>query len=193
MERFLRAVAAEFASHDLDVARKIADQLAAVAGHEPTPCLSSPGPYSIHLATALSALHAHPLATDLARISPHLNWIQDRGFAMQPGFRGRYAFCEIAGPEGLIPAPDFRFGAYLQFPDTWYPLHSHAAEELYFILSGTALWTRDKTDSRPEPPGTLIRHASFEGHATRTSAQPLLAFWAWHGDIDFASYRIEGG
>ncbi len=109
---------------------------------------------------------------------------------MPEGFRGRYSLTEITGPDGTIPAAGFRFGTYLQYPGTWYPIHHHAAEELYFILSGTAEWTRDGIDGQPEPPGTLFRHASHERHATRTLGEPLLALWVWLGDIDSGSYRV---
>jgi len=106
--------------------------------------------------------------------------------------RWYYSVAKIIGPDGMIPAADFRFGAFLQYPDTWYPLHHHAAEELYLILSGAAEWTRDGIDGQPEPPGALFRHASHERHATRTLGEPLLALWVWLGDIDPGSYRVEG-
>ena len=118
-------------------------------------------------------------------------WVEVSTHDMPAGFKGRYSFCELVRPEAPVRAPDVCFGAYLQFPDTWYPLHWHAAEELYFPLSGTALWTRDGVRDRAEPPGTLIRHGPHERHATRTGAEPLLALWAWTGDLDFASYGIE--
>ena len=89
-----------------------------------------------------------------------------------------------ATSDGAIAADDFRFGVYFQNPGTWYPLHHHAAEELYLILSGTAEWTRDGIDGQPEPPGTLIHHAPHERHATRTLGEPLLALWVWLGDIE---------
>jgi hypothetical protein len=111
---------------------------------------------------------------------------------MPASFAGRYSYCDIVGPEASIHAPDIGFGAYLQFPDTWYPLHWHAAEELYLPLSGTAKWTRDGVADRPARAGTLIRHASYERHATRTLSEPLLALWVWLGDLDFNSYGIEG-
>lgn len=191
MERFLRAVAAEFSSHDLDAARDVANRLAAVAGHCLCPGQDGAGVTHGHLETALSAPQAHPLVAHLERVSRDLGWAQGSGFTMPAGFRGRYAFCEIAGRDGTITTQGFRFGAYLQFPDTWYPVHSHAAEELYFILGGTARWTRDGVDGQLEPAGTLIRHAPHEGHATGTLEQPLLALWAWLGNIEFSSYRIE--
>jgi hypothetical protein len=186
----LKAVATEYATHDLETVRTIADRLAAIADREAT---YSPGTGAqlAYLAETLTAAAAHPLATQLAPLAQDLNWSGGSEFKMPSGFQGRFAYCEIAGPNGMIRAEGFRFGAYLQFPDTWYPVHSHAAEELYFILSGTAQWTRDSIDDQPEPPGTLIRHTAHEGHATRTLTEPLLALWAWHGDIDLGSYRVE--
>ena len=122
---------------------------------------------------------------------PSAPWTYGTGKEMPACFVGRYGYCEIVGPGCPIPSEVIAFGAYLQFPDTWYPRHSHAAEELYFVLSGTALWSRDGVDDVAAPPGTLIRHASFERHATRTGPEPLLAFWIWMGDLDFASYEID--
>jgi dimethylpropiothetin dethiomethylase len=187
---FLRAVAAEFATHDLDTAHIIADRLTAIADREAT-ISPGTGAHLAHLAETLAAAKAHPLAALLAPRAQDLNWSGGSEFKMPSSFQGRFAYCEIAGPNGMIRAEGFRFGAYLQFPDTWYPIHSHAAEELYFILSGTAEWTRDGINGQPEPPGTLIRHTSHEGHATRTLTEPLLALWAWHGDIDLGSYQVE--
>jgi dimethylpropiothetin dethiomethylase len=190
MKDLLLAVAAEFAAHDLDAARVIADRLTATANRK---AAMSPGTGShlAYLTTTLAAAGAHPLAARLAPLAQDLNWSEGREFKMPASFHGRFAYCEIVGPNGMIPAEGFRFGAYLQFPDTWYPIHSHAAEELYFILSGTAEWTRTTAVAQPERPGTLIRHTTHEGHATRTLAEPLLALWAWHGDIDLASYQVE--
>jgi dimethylpropiothetin dethiomethylase len=190
MEDLLLAVAAEFAAHDLDTARVIADRLTATANRKAAPSASA-GANLAYLPPALAAANAHLLAARLAPLARDLNWSQGREFKMPASFQGRFAYCEIAGPDGMIPAEGLRFGAYLQHPDTWYPIHSHAAEELYFILSGTAEWTRNGADGQPERPGTLIRHASYEGHATRTLAEPLLALWAWQGDLHLGSYRVE--
>ncbi|MHA1527532.1 MAG: dimethylsulfonioproprionate lyase family protein, partial [Alphaproteobacteria bacterium] len=157
-------------------------------------CPEQPGRLPPHLSQALAAPGADPLTHLLAPLAPTLTWPDTSTDMIMPeGFRGRYSFTEIIAPDGMVPAVDFRFGAYLLHPHTWYPPHHHAAEELYFILSGTARWTRDGVDGQPEPPGTLIHHASHERHATRTLHEPLLALWIWLGDIDSGSYRIEGG
>ncbi len=193
MQAFLLAVAAALHARDLPAARHAGDLLAAAAQRADA-FPEQPGFTPPFLERALEAPGADPLTRLLAPLAPALPWADTSANKTMPkGFRGRYSAAQIIAPDGLIPAVDFRFGTYLQHPDTWYPIHRHAAEELYFILSGTAEWTRDGVDGQPEPPGTLIRHAPHERHATRTLGEPLLALWVWLGDIDLASYRVVGG
>ena len=193
MQDFMAAAAAALRARDLPAARHAGDLLAAAAQRADA-CPEQPGFTPPYLERALEAPGADPLTRLLAPLAPALPWADtSANMTMPEGFRGRYTVTKIIGPDGMIPAADFRFGTYLQYPDTWYPLHHHAAEELYLILSGTAEWTRDGVDGQPEPPGTLIRHAPHERHATRTLGEPLLALWVWLGDIDIGSYRVEGG
>ncbi len=190
MQGFLLAAAAAFRIHDLPAARHAGDLLAAAAQCA-NACPEQPGLAPPYLDRALEAPGADLLTRLLAPLAPTLRWPDtSANMTMPEGFRGRYSVTEIIAPDGLIPTADFRFGTYLQHPDTWYPLHHHAAEELYLILSGTAQWTRDGIDGQPEPPGTLIRHAPHERHATRTLGEPLLALWVWLGDIDINTYRV---
>lgn len=188
MRALIAAFAAELRRHPLPAAWTAALLLDCL----PDPGASRTVPTPPHLADTLAAPGAHPLVARLGAVAAHVPWVQVTGRAMPASIAGRHAYCDLAGPGALIEAPDIGFGAYLQFPGTFYPRHWHAAEELYFILSGTAHWTRDEASDAPAPPGTLIRHAPFERHATRTGAEPLLALWVWLGDLDFASYGIEG-
>ncbi len=191
MQRFLAAAAAALRARDLPAARHAGDLLAAAAQRADAGP-EQPGFTPPYLERALEAPGADPLTRLLAPLAAALPWADtSANMTMPKGFRGRYTVTKIIGPDGMIAAADFRFGTFLQYPDTWYPLHHHAAEELYFILSGTAEWTRDGIDGQSEPPGTLLRHASHERHATRTLGEPLLALWVWLGDIGFGSYRVE--
>ncbi len=193
MQDLLLAAAAAFRARDLPAAWRAGDMLAAAAQYA-NAGPEQPGLAPPYLDRALEAPGVDSLTRLLAPLAPALRWSDtSANMTMPEGFRGRYSAAEIIGPNGTIAAADFRFGTYLQYPDTWYPLHHHAAEELYFILSGTAEWTRDGVDGQPEPPGTLFRHDPHERHATRTLGEPLLALWVWLGDIDSGSYRIEGG
>lgn len=145
-----------------------------------------------YLAEVLSQRNRIPLTDQIASLTDHLNWEDHQDWTDIPlPFRQQFAYCELVGPDGAIPAESFRMGLYIQFPNSFYPLHNHAAEELYLPLSGTAHWWRDGVEDQPIPPGNLIRHASFERHATRTIEEPLLAIWTWTGMIGPGTYTCD--
>mgnify|MGYP001085513339 CR=1 FL=1 len=114
----------------------------------------------------------------------------DGGFSLPAAIKGRNAYAELVGPEGPVVSGRCRFGLYLQEPDCLYPPHSHAAEELYLLLDGSAEWQLD--DCRPFTPPSpgLVHHQPWQKHAMRTGASPLLALWAWLGDIRYGTYTI---
>jgi dimethylpropiothetin dethiomethylase len=99
------------------------------------------------------------------------------------GFDGGYAYVALVGPGGQVPSPDCRIGLYLQRPGLHYPAHAHDAEELYFIVSGTADWQAGKRRFAAAP-GQLIHHAPAERHTMTTGDAPLLAIFVWLGDIE---------
>jgi mannose-6-phosphate isomerase-like protein (cupin superfamily) len=143
------------------------------------------------LGTALDALPAGPLARPLRAVAPLVPWTVG-DFKMPASFAGRSAYVEILGPDGFAGPETLRFGLYVQTPESFYPPHSHAAEELYYVLSGTARWQKDDGEPAPRSPGTLIVHGPWQRHAMRTAAEPLLAMWAWTGDLNTESYRVDG-
>lgn len=141
---------------------------------------------------ALDSMLLHPqLRTQLALNAAKLHWATG-GMTMPESFRDRYCYCELAGPDGMIGAPDIRFGVYLQARDTDYPRHWHEAREHYLVLSGTAQWQTDDDPHVERNPGEAFLHAENQPHATLTDDQPLLALWIWQGDIRMDTYRIVG-
>ena len=150
-----------------------------------------PQPALACLSDALMNLPPGPLAPLLKACAPRIPWTVG-DFKMPASFAGRSAYVEMVGPEGLAQREDLRFGLYIQTPASFYPPHNHAAEELYYVLSGTARWQKADGDFRAMAPGTLIRHASWERHAMRTAAEPLLAMWSWTGDLNVSTYRVGG-
>ena len=104
----------------------------------------------------------------------------------------RFTFIEIAGPDGLGGSDAMRFGLYLQAPMTDYPPHDHEAEEFYYVLSGDAQWRKNDGPFATMSPGTMIHHLPRDRHAMRTLDAPLLAMWIWTGDINMATYRLDG-
>jgi quercetin dioxygenase-like cupin family protein len=156
----------------------------ALPAAEPQPALAS-------LSGALANLPPGLLAPLLKACAPVIPWTVG-DFKMPASFAGRSAYVEIVGPEGLAHREDLRFGLYVQTPDSLYPPHNHAAEELYYVLSGTARWQKADGEFRALAPGTLIRHAPWERHAMRTDSEPLLAMWGWTGDLSVSTYRVDG-
>ena len=140
------------------------------------------------LDTILNAPDLHPVARVLGPDLTALDWTE--GTLPGPAsFKGRYAFVTLIGEGTSRPDSRFYFGLYLQAPETYYPSHWHRAEELYYVLSGTALWQQGARTLTPKPPGALVHHAPDEPHVMQTGAAPLLAMWAWIGDLS-DSYRI---
>ena len=100
------------------------------------------------------------------------------------------AVCEVIGPTGQINHETVRAGLLFQESDITYPRHSHAAEEIYFPLTGPVDWQIDDTNWCQQEAGSFIHHLPYQSHAIRTGKTPLLALWGWSGDIDSESYRI---
>ena len=130
------------------------------------------------------------LLTALGRIRAGLEWREMPAAKVPEHFRHRHGWVEIAGPDGTVVSRGFRFGLYLQAPETFYPAHCHEAEELYLVLSGTAEWQTGDDDVSSKPPGSLAHHRPWQAHAMRTLSDPLLALWAWSGAIGHDSYRM---
>ena len=138
---------------------------------------------------AASRAVAAPLAAALAPLMPALAWTQNPNYRRQPPgptFLGRYGYSVIAGPPdgppALARAPALALGVLLLGPRTHYPRHAHPAVEVYYTLTDGEWW-RDEGPWRPQPPGTAIVHAPHVRHAMRAGDAPLLAVYAWRGDL----------
>ncbi len=94
------------------------------------------------------------------------------------------AHADIIGDPGPVPSQIMFCGFILMAPQTFYPTHNHTAVELYLVLGGTAEWQRGTEPWTRRPPGAFILHRSEIGHAMRSLEEPLLALYAWHGDLE---------
>jgi Dimethlysulfonioproprionate lyase len=122
------------------------------------------------------------LVTAVARAAPSMTWCQTyRSEDLHPAFAENYGWSELIGLRGPLASKRIACGFLLLGPDTLYPSHCHAAEEIYVPLAGTAAWQQGDGHWRNQPPGTLILHACEETHAMRTGARPLLALYLWRG------------
>lgn len=183
-----RTLGASGTAEALDMAGRL-ERHAAAAGHAPGGAGASP-PALAHLGAALSLADRHPLVDLIAPIAHDLDWTEG-DLPMPASFRGRYAFVTLVGNGTAMPDESCYFGLYLQSPGVHYPSHWHSAEEIYVVLSGTALWQIGKSEFVARPPGSQILHRSYDPHAMDTQGEPLLAMWSWTGDLRSETYDIE--
>ncbi len=190
INRFVAAAAAAYrATGDAEAigVARLLDEHAGAAFHAE----AAEPPATRHLETILAASDLHPVARTLGTSLKDLNWTEGE-LPMPASFNGNFAFVTLIGEGTSVPDDRFYFGLYTQVPGAYYPSHWHRAEELYYVLSGSASWQQGKGKLAVKPSGTLIHHAPDEPHIMETHAAPLLAMWAWIGDLSPGTYRIEG-
>lgn len=96
-------------------------------------------------------------------------------------FLDQYGWFELVGPGGHFHSTENRI--YLAFwgANLHYPSHLHEAEELYYIISGGALFHADGLPSEVLAPGHSRHHLSNQPHAMDTHSEPVLALILWRG------------
>ena len=92
-----------------------------------------------------------------------------------------YGHVELIGTRGHFESDTHAGGLVLFGPGIEYPDHWHVAEEIYFPLTGNALWSRDEGPFELRKSGEYIFHESNMPHAMTMKDEPLLALWVWRG------------
>ncbi len=118
------------------------------------------------------------MARALARVSDKLTW--EYGYQKVPRpLAKKYAFCDIAGPQGPIRSEKLVLGFVLFAPKTTYPQHSHTdIEESYISVAGA--WSEN--DAAVYAPGSLIVNRPGDEHRITTGDHtPCLLAYAWAG------------
>ena len=87
--------------------------------------------------------------------------------------RGCYAVSENIGLSYTV-----------QGPHATYPDHAHKAIEIYYVISGKALWKRGDEPWVERYPGEVILHTAGMRHAMKTGDEPLVAMAVWISDIN---------
>jgi quercetin dioxygenase-like cupin family protein len=104
----------------------------------------------------------------------------------RPGLENRMAWAEFIGPEAPVTSPQVCLGITLIGPHRLYPAPHHPAAESYFVLSGTAKWTKAGA-AQKLPPGSFVLHPSNVVHSMESGDEPLLAAYTWTGDLETLS------
>ncbi len=175
---------------DEPMAQRFASLLAAAADTDGDPSeLASPFPLGPRpdMGAIATARTAAALA-GLVAADPHIGWRHPPEEHVPPGWAHSAAAAELLGPDGSITGPDSeRFGLFFLNPGVTYPDHWHDADEFYYVLAGSAVWTVDGEITRSSA-GSYIRTPSQAVHRIITDDEPVLTVWGWSGDTSFDSY-----
>jgi mannose-6-phosphate isomerase-like protein (cupin superfamily) len=191
---FLQAAVSFFSNGSHPVCETVVERLSAVNCSPETYTLSAQDREPLaraHLAKAFASRDRIELTKDLAAISEDLIWREASRDKFASFMGGKHAITQMIGPEAGFYSDQLRFGAFLLAPDTFYPLHSHAAEEIYVPISGSGHWKLKDASFAPKGPGSVVHLNPWIPHAIRSGGEPLLMLWVWFGNIDFEAYQIE--
>jgi mannose-6-phosphate isomerase-like protein (cupin superfamily) len=106
-----------------------------------------------------------------------------------PDIGQRMAWAELVGPIAPFSSHHVCLGITAMDANLCYPAHRHPAVETYLVLHGTANWTAAGI-TRACPPGALILHPASIVHAMQATDTPLLAAYAWTGEIETLSSYV---
>lgn len=135
-------------------------------------------------------LNAAPINL-LSANSNELRWQQTYSEAdFGRDFLDRYGWTMIVGPDGPIHSEKLLSGFLLLGPGVEYPVHTHAAEEWYAVLSGEADWVIADADWRAKSPGTIVHNPPWQRHGIRvTGASCLILAFLWRaGQVEISTF-----
>jgi dimethylpropiothetin dethiomethylase len=189
----LHSMAASLRQSDLPICQDIALALDDSVGRAELAAAPAPTGITAAIFDDINRQLAHnqpDLFLHIRQAMPGLTW-RHPGFGRVPDhIAAGMAVCEIIGPTGQITHDRIRAGLLFQASGMTYPRHSHAAEEIYLLLSGPVDWQVDDAGWYQRQAGEFIHHLPYQPHATCTGETALLAIWGWAGDIAADSYKI---
>ncbi len=141
-------------------------------------------PVNKHLTRALNngRIERHgAFIRSIEAISHTLSW--QYGYEKVPrGLERKFAYAEMAGPNGPVITDEIILGLVLFAPGCTYPAHAHdGIYESYVCLSGAV----SENDQGVYAPGSLIFNPPQQLHRITVADQnPALLFYAWQGKPD---------
>lgn len=125
-----------------------------------------------------------PLADAIGAVTESLSWTPFyRRSALTEGFVDAFAVTEVIGPSGPLISDNLIMFMFVMDAHTIYPLHWHAAEELYFVLSGTPAYQVGNQAWQTRHPGDVVHVPSYVPHAIHNADDPMLVLQVWRGAI----------
>lgn len=127
----------------------------------------------------------------LANIMPYIRWYPNNVYSDSKLAVESCNFCANLVGEArqcqhspfLYKSDNILIGLFYLGPHHFYPEHLHPASEFWIILSGTAKWKRGDEPWTLRKAGESFIHTTNQSHAMETLDEPILAMWAWTGDL----------
>ena len=142
-----------------------------------------------HLPTVLAAMPSSELSDATRSIASALPLVHIlQGADVDAGLK----FGLVAAAAGFAASTNTRLGLFLISPHVHYPLHQHAALEIYAVVSGniTLQHGRHGKPCRLDP-GEFSITPRNRLHSLTTGATPCLIVYAWTDQITCPSYWWE--
>ena len=102
-------------------------------------------------------------------------WRRPNPESLSEPFASGHANATVVGPRGLEQRNDVWVGISLMAPDICYPVHQHAPEEVYLVLS-EGRWQQAGVWHEPGI-GGVVHNPPDVLHAMSSGSRPLLATW----------------
>ena len=144
-----------------------------------------PALVSARLPALLDAMPASPFAEALRPLARNLDWYQIFDAThVDPALAGGMMAGQIIGGRGMLHSPDLYLGLFLLAPHVTYPLHQHAALEIYHVLAGEIYIRHGREKlSMHIPAGAHSVTPPHQVHELRTGSDPCLIAYVWTGDL----------
>ena len=116
---------------------------------------------------------------------PFARWRETyKGTDIGQHFMDRFGCYSIIGEGGPYMSEHLWLWIVYMPPGLDYPWHDHPAEEMYLVLSGSAVFRKTGEEDQVLRPGDTAFHAGSQPHAMETLDQPVLCLVAWRGGFE---------
>ena len=121
----------------------------------------------------------------IKEVSPYAHWKQTYDEKdVGKNFLDKFAYFELFGPTGHFLTNEMSLFVIFFDKQTYYTWHNHEAEELYFVISGSA-----KFESKDDRSAILFKtksrfHKSFQPHSLTTQKEKCLCFVVWRDKLN---------
>mgnify|MGYP006081975217 CR=1 FL=1 len=98
-------------------------------------------------------------------------------------FMNQFGCYCIIGENGPFSSDAIRLYMVYMPPHLYYPWHNHPAEEIYMLVSGSAVFKRMGLPDKTLAEGDTSFHEGNQPHAMETLAEPVLCLAAWRNQF----------